>query len=380
MASAYDAGYQDTTATPAGFSLPLFKQKYMTEFIRTNRFSRYMGAENDMPIQIVAEPKKGGETVKVPMIGRLKKRGVYGNMPLSGREEELDRQSHTLTLEYRRNAVSLTERDEQFVFARALGQVRPHLLRWSKEQLRDDIIDAMFSVSPRKTMLAPLSNPDATQVLSGDPSPPTIKTQASDGELDAWLTDNADRALFHTIASQVAGDFSGSIAAVGAGDVATAATVRAAKDLAVTGDPHITPIMVGDDDEEYFIMFVSQTMFRQLQTDQEIRDYNNHALERGSKRNPIRTGADLEFDGVVIRPVPEIGNHSAGVTRGVLCGAEAIGVGIGMDPDFRENKNDDYGHLKGIGITECIGVEKLQRYDGTDYVDYGTVTVFTATA
>ena len=301
-------------------------------------------------------------------------------MPLAGREEELNRQSHTLTVEYRRNAVSLTERDEQFSIARALPQVRPHLLRWSKEQLRNDIIDALFSVSPRKTMLAPLANPDTSQRLSGDPAAPTIKTQADDGELDAWQADNEDRVLFHTPASNTDGDFSASLGAVAAGDLATADTIRAAKDLAVTCDPHITPIVVGDDDEEYFIMFASQTMFRWLQKDTEIREYNQHALERGSKRNPIRTGADLEFDGVIIRPVPEIGNHSDAVTRGILCGAEAVGVGLGMDPDFRENKNDDYGHLKGVGITECLGVEKLQWHDGTNYTDNGCVTVFTAVA
>lgn len=373
---AYEAGYPNASTNPTDFSLPKFRQDYLLEYIRTNRFARYMGADNDMPIQFAKEAKGSGETIKIPMLGRLTKTGVTANMPLSGREEQVNRLSHQLTLEFRRNGVVVTERDEQFVFAKVLNQLRGLLMNWSKEQLRNDIIDSLFSVLPRKTMLAPLVNPDSTQRLSGDPSLVNIKTQASDGELDTWVTNNADRVLFHTISDLVSGDFSASIANVGASDVATADTLRAAKDLAVTADPHITPIRVGQDDEEYFVLFCSQKMFRQFQGDSEIQQYNLHALERGSKRNPLRTGGDLEFDGVIIRPVPEIGDHSATVTRGVLCGTEAVAVGIGMDPDFRENKNDDYGHIKGVGITECIGVEKLQRYNGSTYVDNGTITVF----
>lgn len=384
MSGPFVNGYGSPTDNPAGFSLPIFQTNYMVEYIRTNRFNKYIGTDGSMPIQLKMEAKGRGESIKIPFLSRMKKRGVTGNMPLAGREEALDRQSHTIRVEQRRNAALLTERDEHMVFARALGQVRPHLMRWSKEQLRDDIIDACFMVQPRVTMHVPLVNPDPTQVLPGDAAIVNIKTQATTPQLNAWLTNNDDRVVFGGLdANLAAGDFATSI-----GNIALPADRMGAKVLdrlkmkAKLADRHITPITVGEDDEEYFVVFCDSLSFQQAQYDTDIKEFNKSARSRegsGYKRNPMITGGDLEWNGMILREVPEMAPHSSTVGRSVLMGAEAIGVAIGSDPDFRERKEDDYGQLIGVGIREIIGVEKLQMETAPNvFVDHSMVTGFTS--
>lgn len=387
----FQVGYSNTTPTPAGFNLPLFQQEYILEYIRTSHYNKYMGTGPDMPIQLMSELKKGGESMTIPLLARLKKRGVVGNMPLVGREEQLARWNHKVTVEYWRNGVSLTERDEQFVFANALGQVRPALMRWSKEQLRDHITDALFSVSPYITMAAPLVNPDPSQVLPGDPAIVNIKALASGAQLNTWLTNNKDRACFGTTDANIAaGAFATSIGNVTGGTNKAGAELLANMKLkAKTCSPHITPIQVGEDGEEYFINFCDSYTFRQYQKDPDIIAFNREARARegdGHKRNPLLTGGSLEYDGVIIREIVEMGPHSFDggglplVGRNALVGAQAVCVAIGADPEFREKKEDDYGHIKGIAIRECLGVNKLQKFDpGTgSYVDHAVVTGFSA--
>jgi len=386
----YAVGYGTESLNPSGFNLPLFKTTYMTEYVRTNRFNKYMGMDATMPIQIDVQLKKGGQNITFPIMGRLQKRGVAGNMPLAGREEDLARFSHNVTVEYFRNGVLLTERDEHMTFAKALPQVRPHLMTWSKEQLRDAIIDAMFSVSPGVTILPSLVNPDATQVLPGDPAPVIISSQASPAQLNTWTTNNADRIVFGGASTNLAaGNFATSIGNVNAAtDMFGAHIVDRMKMAAELANPHMTPIEIGDDGEEYWVIFCDPFTFAQAQYDPDILAFNQNARARegsGWNKNPMRTGGDLEWNGCIIRKIQEMTPIGAGTIPGVagaygraiLVGAQAIAVGLGMDADFRERKDDDYGHLKGIGITECRGCNKFQRnMQGGNYIDNSCVTAF----
>lgn len=385
----YVVGYGNQTQLPDAFNLPKFRRDYLLEYIRNNAFSRYMGTSNESVIQLISELKSGGQSITIPLMGRLKKRGVTANMPLAGREETLTRWQHKLTVEYWRNGVSLTERDEAFTFAKALPQVKPALQRWSKEQMRDHIIDALWSVAPNVTMLAPLCNPDPTQVLVGDPVPTPVKFQATSTQLNQWVTDNADRICFgNTDANRVAGNFSGSIGNVtGSANVFGAEAIRQMMLKAKTSDPHITPLSIGPDGEEYWPIFVDPYTFRAGKKDPEIAAYLKDARAREGdsyKRNPLVSSGAYEFEGAIIREVVEMSPHavSSGVPtvgRAVLTGQQAVAVGIGMDPDFRERKDDDYGHIKGVGIVECLGVNKCQKQNPlapTSYIDHATVSGF----
>lgn len=377
-------GYGNISYSPAGFNKPLFEQQYMLETIHKNPFGKYTGGGEKMPIQLMFQLKKGGQNITFPMMARVSGNGVTGNMPLEGREYVLDRQKFNITVEYFRNAVALSKRDEKFSFAQALPNVRNGLMNWSKEQMRDEIIDASFSVTNNVTMIAPIVNPDPLRVLPGDPAVVPIKVQATTAQLNTWLGNNGDRVIFGgSAASLVPGNFAGSIGNVTATtDRFGAAMISRMKMTAEQADPHITPIEVGDMGENYFVIFCDPFSFSQAQNDPTIRSFMKDSLARegaGWNKNPLRTGGDLEWDGCVIKKVIQMKPHSGTVGRQILMGTQAIGFAIGQEPSFSEASVKDYDFKIGVGLTECRGSAKIQRdYGAGRLVDYATVTSFSA--
>jgi Protein of unknown function (DUF4043) len=378
-------GYGNVSYSPSGFNKPVFESEFLVETVHKNPFGKYTGPENGkMPIQLKFQLKKGGQNITFPMMGRLKKRGVTGNMALEGREEALDRHKFNIAVEYFRNAVKLSERDEKFSFAQALPYVRQSLMVWSKEQMRDEIIDASFSTGFNVTMATPLINPDPTMVLPGDPVPTPIKTQATTAQLNTWLTNNADRVTFGSAAASLTpGNFAASLGNVsGPSDAFGAKMISRMKMMAEQADPHITPMEVGPNGEHYYVIFADWASFAQAQRDPDIRAFMKDSMAReggGYEKNPIRTGGDLEWDGCVIKKVIQMSPHdfASGKGRQVLMGINAIGVAIGADPSFSEASIKDYDFISGIGIKECRGSAKMQRdYGAGRMVDYATITGF----
>ena len=132
-------------------------------------------------------------------------------------------------------------------------------------------------------------------------------------------------------------------------------------------------------------MFVDSLGYRDLKADTAIQSANYYARDRG-KENPLFTGADLLYDGVIIREIPEIaslgtvGAASSTVPPGYLCGAQAIGVGWAMTTQTK-TEDFDYENFAGVATREIRGIEKLRfgtdaSVDTTTPKDNGVVTVF----
>ena len=132
-------------------------------------------------------------------------------------------------------------------------------------------------------------------------------------------------------------------------------------------------------------MFVDSLGYRDLKADTAIQSANYYARDRG-KENPLFTGADLLYDGVIIREIPEIaslgtvGAASSTVSPGYLCGAQAIGVGWAMTTQTK-TEDFDYENFAGVATREIRGIEKLRfgtdaSVDTTTPKDNGVVTVF----
>lgn len=422
--------------------LPRFKQEFLLEWIRKSRFNRYMGDKEDMPIQFKYELKEGGQTIQFNFMRRIVGGGVGGNMLLEGRETTVNRDKCVIKVDYLREAIAVTKGDEKKSIVEILPQVKGATMNFSKEKQRDRIIDASFMVSPDTTICAPLYNPDPTRVQSGDPSYQRITTIAGATEITTWITNNSDRVLFGTSNGNYSTTFATAMAAISTNDTSgfTTTAVSMMKDKAKNADPHIQPIRIGDEDEEYFIIFVDTKSFRQLQKDTDMKAANQYARSRegdGWKKNPLRTGSDLEWDGCIIREIPEMkpliydsgidGSKSdqalasgSGAWRGVLSaeaaylnlstggisnlysdgtapftavslsgstkaygrailmGANAIGLAVGQEPDFPDQRRD-YGFRKGLALEECYGCNKIQRQDlntATKFVDGACVTGF----
>src|SRR5690349_5366803 len=131
-----------TTVTPSDLVLTKWRQQYWLEYVRESGFKPYMGAGSEGPTSVIhtaMELKPKGKTLTIPLVGRLTSGGVVGNTRLSGAEESLGKHSHSVTIQYRRNAIEFSAQDEHYDASSARDAARPLLKQWSSEKLRDDI-------------------------------------------------------------------------------------------------------------------------------------------------------------------------------------------------------------------------------------------------
>ena len=152
----------------------------------------------------------------------------------------------------------------------------------------------------------------------------------------------------------------------------------------MSADPLIRPIQINGD-EPFFIYFCGQLSFRDLRESTAMQQANREAMPR-AKNNPLFKGGDLMWDNILIKEVADLdrfidgtgsnefdgvwganatgdslatgGNSSSRVGVGFLCGAQSIIFGRGKDAQFNLRKEDDYGHLNGVGISMKHDIKK----------------------
>jgi hypothetical protein len=363
----------------------VWDDKFFTEYVRANRFKKYMGTDPSNVIQVKEDlSRKKGDRVTFAT-ARALGGGVTGNTVLEGNESELDLRSLTVGIRPLRNAVVVTDWDEQKSVIELRDVAKPALKTWSMERMREDVIIAFKSI------------PNAAGVM-------TPYEQTTAAERNSWLVNNSDRVLFGSaIANGASGVMATALATVdNTADRLTASVVSLAKRRAQMAVPRITPTRTRDEDEEWYVMFCNPLSFRDLSQDPVMIQANRDARVRGVETNPLFTGGSLVWDGVIIREIPEMGlpfaasQTSIGQTGGVLqgagtagidvgfnflCGAQALGVAwaqrLKTTTDVR-----DYDFRHGVGVQEMRGIEKLMFGKGGDdrttLVQNGVVTVFTA--
>lgn len=322
--------------------------RFFKEYVRANRFKRYMGTNPNSIIQLSEDlTKKAGDGITIPLVTKLSGAGVTGNGLLEGNEEALGNYGHKIEVATRRNAVAVTDNDQQFTGIELRDAAKEMLKLWCMEQLRSDVIEALHSI-------------DGTAYAS-----------ASEGAKDTWLAGNSDRVIFGDGSVGGYTDHSADLAVVTASMTMTKEIVSKAKATAELADPIIRPVRVGEDVESY-VMFVGSGTYRDLKAD--LTTVHQHGMERGST-NPLFRDGDLMWEDVVIRKIQEIdtigtvGASSARIEPYFLCGAQAIGTAYAKRPKSTTDVRD-YGFVKGVGIHEMLGVEKLVY----NAVDHGILT------
>lgn len=332
------------TTVAAANTEELWDNQFFTAYVRANRFKRYMGTSENSIINVKSDlTKKAGDGITIPLISELTGAGQTGNGLLEGSEEALGNYGHKIEVATRRHAVAVTDNDQQYTGIPLRDAAKEQLKLWCMKKLRTDVITALAS----KTN--------------------TAYGSASEAVKDAWLVANADRVMFGDGSVGGFTDHSADLALVTASMKLTKEVVSKAKAKAETASPIIRPVTVGEDSENY-VMFVSNGAFRDLKTD--LGTNLQNAQERGNG-NPLWNDGDLMWDGVVIRKIQEIaavgtvGAASARVEPYFLCGAQAVGVAWAQ---MTKSTTDvrDYGFVKGVGIHEMLGVEKL-IYNGKDH-------------
>lgn len=352
------------TVAATGLTPQQWDDKFFMEYVRENRFKRYMGTNENAIIQLKDDlSRKPGDKVTFANVRKLSGPGVTGNVALEGAEEELDSRSMAVEVGVIRNAVVVTDWEEQKSAIDLRNAGKTALKLWAMEKMRDDIIAALKSINGK------------------------AYGSASEGDKDAWLVDNADRVLFGAAKSNnSANDHSASLANIdNSADKLSPGMISLAKRMAQTASPAIKPIRLNED-EEWYVMFCNSYSFRDLANDTVMVQANREARDRG-KDNPLFTGGSLIWDGVIIREIPEIGvisgvgANSIDVGFNFLVGAQALGVAWAQRTKSTTDVRD-YGFRHGVGVQEIRGIEKLLfgkgATDTADLVQHGVVTVYAA--
>lgn len=337
------------------------------EYVRANRFKRYMGTDENAIIQIKENlTKSKGDAITISLVGALDASGGPndGSTALVGNEKALPNDGHKITIGVVRDATTVNVLEEQASPISIRDAGKTALKDLSMRYLRNAIITALHTING------------------------VVYGSATEGQKDAWLVDNADRVLFGAaVANNSGNDHSASLANINStDDKLTGKVVSLAKRVAQTattanGDG-IRPYTYGED-EETFVMFVPSFAFRDLREWMVDNDHWDLALER-SKDNPLFSGpTSIVWDGVIVREIPEIGILTGVGAAGInvapcfLCGAQALGIAWAKRLKTTIKKEDDYEFNYGVGFMEMRGIEKIQwGQGGANAIDWSVCTVY----
>ncbi|NIR52122.1 DUF4043 family protein, partial [Candidatus Saccharibacteria bacterium] len=258
-----------------------FESDVFREYVRGGRFEKYIGQTENAIIQVNNDLKK----TSIPLMAKLSGSGVSGSSTLAGNEEPLSNYAFELTPTYHRNGVLVNNEEGEKSEFDLKKEAKPALMNWAMELKRDQIIQALGAVEA-----------GGTYYDYGD---------ASGANLDTWNTNNQDRILYGSAKSNLtAGDHTTSLATIDtSNDKMDADMVTLMKRMAENANPLIRPVMLNND-EPFYVMFIGSYGFRDLKEDSTIQQANREARPRDVMDNPIFTGGDLFYDGVIIKKVP----------------------------------------------------------------------------
>lgn len=356
--------------------------QFLLEYVRESSLLPYMGSSPTSIIRIRNELKtEGGAYINVPLITRLKGRGVRGAEVLKGNEDDLGNLNDQVRIDWIRNAVKVPKSTSYKTDIDLFEAAKPQLRTWDAEVLRDDVLDQLGSIVIPGTA-------DANGIAGNDST--VVYASATAAQRNTFLTNNADRILFGNSKANGSSNVWATAAATvdNTSDKLTAATISLAKRMAKTAGgttgtrirPFKSDMTAG---REFFVLFANSMAFRDISQDATIIAANTNARARegdGMERNPLFQDGDLMYQGVIIREMPELpiitGAGAGGIDIGMnfLCGQSAVSVAYGQDPMLRIDTKEDYEFRPGVAIEELRG-QKKTSYGG---VQYGVVTMVNA--
>ncbi|PCI53875.1 MAG: hypothetical protein COB36_11595 [Alphaproteobacteria bacterium] len=358
---AYDAA--DVAAqTTAGNDTELtkFNKDFRTEYIRENEFKPYMGGNKTANIIINhRELVKGGKEVQVPIINQLRG-GRKGLATLVGNEGKMFADTYNARPVYVRDAVTIRVDQKQKSFIDLL-RGRKHVLKMkASDLLTEFIMEGLRSVGS-DPLLFDIENAVCENI---------IYELAAGGVLDAWNTANPYRVYYGADdANRTAGNHAVSLAALGVGDVPSAALLDKLRSDAMarnfvsgpTARSAMRPVQVSGMREK-FVLFCGTKAFNLFKADPIIRENYVHASRTGEGKNRLFQGGDtILYENVIIKRVPELDLFEPSATVGHIyfCGAHALARAVGSDLKSTKRAEDDYQSIDGVGFQELYSVEKV---------------------
>jgi hypothetical protein len=378
-----------------------FRRQVAFDFLRSTRLDPFMGSDATSPIIRLNDLAADGKQINVPLVTQMTGPGV-GAGTLRGNEEQIDSYGMPIFADWARNAVANNRASNKESSFSVRSTARTLLRNWSKRIVRDDLVDALLSIPTASAQAGRLGNPGNR--VNG------IKwSAATTANKNSWVTANYDRVVFGSAISNYSTTFATAVANVDStNDKMTAAVGSLAKAQAqqsgvdpnnpgvYNGRPKITPWMMEETDQEWYLCLVGSRGMRDLKADPVMYQANRDARERESgppeKKNPVFTGGGLVYDGVYYLEIPEItqrlllkgvGASSIDVEPFFLLGQAAMAYAVGQMPRPTTLEDGDYDFITGLGIEAQYGVGKTSKapisVSGAtvgDLVDWGMVTGF----
>ncbi|HEU4804997.1 MAG TPA: DUF4043 family protein [Nitrobacter sp.] len=353
----------DTTAA-TGLTVQQWDDKFFREYIQEGPFMSLMGTDERAVIQVKEDlMKKAGDSVTFALVNRLTNDPVTGSSTLEGNEEDLVSRSHRVYVDKRRNAVRVSEMNEQKSAISLRNAARPTLLTWATEDTRDFIIDELGALNG--TLFA------ARTAAIGD----------------AWLVDNTDRVVFGAGVGSGT-DLSADLALLDTtNDIFTNVNLDRMILKAKTSSPKIRPMRDPGNGRRYYMAIANPHVFKNLRDSIDTEVLASTVVQMEASK--LFEGGDLFWNGCIVKEVdnlPIYANLGDSATTEVspvyLMGAQAVGVAYAkrwktVTEEF------DYGDKHGVAVESIYGVEKLRFGTGTgdtdDLKDNGVVTGFFAT-
>jgi hypothetical protein len=380
------------TTASSGNKVTDFQKKTNKTYVRKGVFGPYTGPSENAIIQTNQNIRKKS----IPLIGELSGAGVRGSSQLVGNEEALSNYDFTFEPTHIRNGVLIDNEENEKTEFDLYNEGKGQLMPWMMKIKRDQIIQAFAAVEAGGTYY----NYGGTEASGAKGS-----SAASAANMDTYQAANTDRILYGAAKGNLtSGDHTTSLATIDTtNDKLTTAAISLVKRMAETCDPLIRPVMVKED-EPWFVYFCGSYSFRDLKESTAMQNALREAMPR-MKTNPLFSGGDLFWDGVIIKEVADLdkfidnstgsglwdgvwganatgdslltgGDSSSRVSVGFLCGAQAVVFGRGKNAKFARRKEDDYGHQNGVAIVGKHDIKKT-FYNGKQH---GMVTHFHSAA
>jgi N4-gp56 family major capsid protein len=333
------------TTIVSGLQVDQWSNKFFKEYVRENRFYRYMSASGDNVIAVNKElSKKAGDNITFGLVMELSNSAVEGDDSLDGNEENLDNYSDTVTVNQLRNGVKVGRMEQKRTLLQVLEHARERLKKWAMAHLRDELVDRFTCY-----------NLDGTTTFAASTAT----------ERDAALAANTDRVLFGALLSnRSTTDHSASLLNVDTtADTFDEDMVSLLQRVAEGADPRITPLTVSED-EEWWVAFCGTEPRRDLKAALDALHLNS--APRDMKTNPIYRDGDLVYNATIIRKIPEmdtlgtLGASSAPIYNVAFCGQQALCLAWAKMTQAIRNgpEGQDYGNQRGVGICEIRGSKK----------------------
>jgi hypothetical protein len=158
------------------------------------------------------------------------------------------------------------------------------------------------------------------------------------------------------------------------------------KRIARKASPKIRPFKLTDG-REYFVAFAGTNCFRDLKASLLSLDQAARPREgNGMNKNPIYQDGDLQYNGVIVREIPEIdlrlptfyqtaGAGGIQIAPVWLCGQSAMALGYGQMAKPTQLDQTDYGFNQGVGVEMAYGVGKMfKKTTGGALKEWGICT------